>query len=103
MVKGEAKKLEEKGLAVVSRAFAIALDNSLVCECQAVNGQSESELIKDAKMKCTLDMLENPAFAIDFSLRRKLNKEVPLTRDAWIWPDLNTTHHPCCKGTPQYH
>ncbi len=79
--RGEEKKPEEKGLAVVSRALATMLESSLVRESQTVNGRSDSELIEDAKTNCALDLLGNPAFEIDLSLRRRLSMEVPFTWD----------------------
>jgi hypothetical protein len=46
---GEAKKPEEKGLAVVSRALVSALENNLVQENQMPNGQSGIEVKWDVK------------------------------------------------------
>ena len=73
---GEANQPEEKGLAVVSRALANALENNLVYESQMRNGRSDDELMQDAKTNSALDLLQNPMYAIDLSLRRKLSKEI---------------------------
>ena len=52
---GEAKKKpEEKGLAVVSRALADALENNIVREKQMPNRRSEVEIIQDAKTNCAI-------------------------------------------------
>ena len=81
MVEGEAKKKpEEKGLAVISRALADTLENNLIRENQMKNGCSEMEIMQDAKTNCALDLFSNPQYAIDLSLRRKLSKEIDLTR-----------------------
>ncbi len=85
---GEAtKKPEEKGLAVGSRALADALENNLVRESQMPNRRSEVEIVQDAKTNCALDLLSNPHYAINLSLRRKLGKEVDLMRDVRVRRD----------------
>ena len=46
-----------------------------------INGRLEDYLMQDAKTNTALDLLQNLTYAIDLSLRRKLSKEVSLTRD----------------------
>jgi hypothetical protein len=85
---GEAKKKpEEKGLVVVSRALADALENNLVRESQMPNRRSEVEIVQEANSNCALDLLSNPHYTIDLSLRQKLGKEVNLTRDVRVRRD----------------
>jgi len=84
---GEAKELEEKGLAVLSRVLAGLLENNLVDENQMINGRLEDYLMQDAKRNTALDLLQNPTYAIDLCLRRKLSKEVSLTRDVRLCGD----------------
>ena len=85
---GEAKKKpEEKGLAVVSRALADALENNIVREKQMPNRRLEVEIVQDPKTNCALDLLSNPHYAINLSLRWKLGKEVNLTRDVRVHRD----------------
>ena len=71
---GEAKEPEEKGLAVLSRVLAGLLENNLVHENQMINGRLEDYLMQDAKRNTALDLLQNPTYAIDLCLRRKLSK-----------------------------
>jgi len=78
---GKGKEPDEKGLAVLSRVLAGSLENNLVRENQMLNGRSEDNLMQDAKTNTALELLQNPTYAIDLSLRRKLSKEVSLTRD----------------------
>jgi hypothetical protein len=78
---GEAKKPDEKGLAVVSRALASALENNLIWENQMPNKRSGIEVMQDAKTNTALDLLSNPLYAIDLLLCRKLSKEITLTGD----------------------
>ncbi len=82
--KGEAKKLEEKGLVVVSRALVATLENNLVQENQMANGRSGIEVMQDAKTNTALDLLSNPLYTIDLLLCRKLSKEITLIGDARI-------------------
>ncbi len=52
---GEAKKkLEEKGLAVVSRDLVGTLENNIVREKQMPNRQLEVEIVQDAKRRPTV-------------------------------------------------
>ena len=81
------KKPEEKGLAVASRALADALENNIVREKQMPNRRLEVEIVQDPKTNCALDLLSNPHYAIDLSLRWKLGKEVNLTRDVRVHRD----------------
>lgn len=78
---GKAKEPDEKGLAVLSRVLAGLLENNLVRENQILNGRLEDDLIQDAMTNTALRLLQNPTYAIDLGLRRKLSKEVSLTRD----------------------
>ena len=78
---GKAKEPDEKGLAVLSRVLAGLLENNLVRENQILNGRLEGDLIQDAMTNTALRLLQNPTYAIDLGLRRKLSKEVSLTRD----------------------
>jgi len=72
---GEAKEPpEEKGLAVLSRVLAGSLENNLVRENQMLNCRSDDDLMQDAKTNTALDLLQNPTYAIDLCLRRKLSK-----------------------------
>ena len=85
---GEAKKKpEEKGLVVVSRGLADALENNIVREKQMPNRRSEVDIVQDAKTNCALDLLSNPHYGMDLSLQRKLGKEVNLTRDVRVCRD----------------
>jgi len=43
--------------------------------------------MQDAKTNTALDLLQNPTYAIDLCLRRKLSKEVSLTRDVRLRGD----------------
>jgi hypothetical protein len=82
--RGEAKQPKEKGLAVVSRALANALENNLVYESQMRNGRLDEKLmLQDAKTNSALDLLQNLMYTIDLSLslHRKLSKEITLTSD----------------------
>jgi hypothetical protein len=81
---GEAKKLEEKSLAVVSRDLVDGLENNLVWENQMPNRRSGIEFIQDAKTNTTLDQLSNPLYATDLSLHRKVTTENTLTVDVRI-------------------
>jgi len=84
---GKGKEPDEKGLAVLSRVLAGSLENNLVRENQMLNGRSEDDLMQDAKTNTALELLQNPTYAIDLSLRRKLSKEVSLTRDVRLRDD----------------
>ena len=84
---GKAKEPDEKGLAVLSRVLAGSLENNLVRENQMLNGRSEDDLMQDAKTNTALGLLQNPTYAIDLGLRRKLSKEVSLTRDVRLRDD----------------
>jgi hypothetical protein len=66
---------------VVSRALENALENNLVCGNQMHNGRSDDKLMQNAKTDSMLDLLQNPMYAINLSLRRKLSKEIALTSD----------------------
>ena len=58
---GEAKKKpEEKGLAVISRALADALENNLIRKNQMPNGRLEMEIMHDTKTNCALDLISTP-------------------------------------------
>jgi hypothetical protein len=81
------KEPDEKGLAVLSRVLAGSLENNLIRENQMLNGRSEDDLMQDAKTNTALELLQNPTYAIDLSLRRKLSKEVSLTRDVRLRDD----------------
>ena len=69
---------------MLSRALADALENNLIRENQMLNGRSEMEIMQDAKTNCALDLISNPQYAIDLSLRRKLSKEIDLTKDVRV-------------------
>ncbi len=64
---------------MVSRALANVLENNLVYESQMRNGKSDDELMQDAKTNSAFDLLQNPMYAINLSLRWKLSKEIILT------------------------
>ena len=66
---------------MLSRVLAGLLENNLVRENQILNGRLEDDLIQDAMTNTALRLLQNPTYAIDLGLRRKLSKEVSLTRD----------------------
>ena len=63
---------------MVSRALVDTLENNLVCENQMPNRRSEVEIVQDAKTNFALDLLSNPHYAINLSLRQKLGNEVDL-------------------------
>ena len=73
--------LNYQASAVLSRVLAGSLENNLVRENQMLNGRLEDDLMQDAKTNTALDLLQNPTYAIDLCLRRKLSTEVSLTRD----------------------
>jgi len=52
-----------------------------------LNSRSEDDLMQDAKTNTLLDLLQNPTYAIDLCLCRKLSKEVSLTRNGRLCGD----------------
>ena len=79
--------LNYQASAVLSRVLAGSLENNLVRENQMLNGRLEDDLMQDAKTNTALDLLQNSTYAIDLCLRRKLSKEVSLTRDVRLCGD----------------